>query len=91
MTYVILSITLLFVALVSFIPIAFAQFTADTLISHMRETHTILERNVDQVISLVENNHTAEAVNLLEGVEIKVKHMNSMFDDLVWQLSNQGH
>jgi hypothetical protein len=46
---------------------------------------------VDQVISLIENNHNAEALNLLKGVEIKVKRMNSMFDDLVWQLSNQGH
>jgi hypothetical protein len=75
----------------SFTPIVFAQFTADTMISHMRETHSILEKNVDQVITLIENNHTAEALNLIKGVEIKVKHMNSMFDDLVWQLSNQGH
>jgi len=91
MKYVIISITLLFMAPVSFIPIAFAQFTADTMITHMRKTHTILERNVDQVISLIENNHTVEALNLLEGMDIRVNHMNSMFDDLVWELSNQEH
>jgi len=57
----------------------------------MRTSHTILEKNVDQLISLIQNNHTAEALNLLDGVKIKVHHMNGMFDDLVWEMSNQGH
>ena len=91
MRYRIISLTLLLVVLVSFMPIVFAQFTADTMITDMRQTHTILEKNIDQVISLMQSNHTAEAMNLLEGISIKINHMNSMFDDLVWQLSNQGH
>jgi hypothetical protein len=72
-------------------PNAFAQFTSDLMITDMRTTHTILEKNVDQVISLLQNNNTAEALNLLEGVKLKVHHMNGMFDDLVWELSNRGH
>ena len=76
---------------ISLVPVAFAQFTAEVLINHMRETHTIMERNVDEAITLLQNNNTAEALNLLEGLDIRVKHMNSMFDDLVWELSNRGH
>lgn len=63
----------------------------DTMISHMRQTHNILEQNVGQVISLIESNHTSEALNLLEGVKIKVNHIDSLFDEFVWILSNQGH
>lgn len=77
--------------LFSIFPSAFGQFTSDMMIKDMRTTHDILEQNVDQVISLIKNNNTAEALNLLEGVKIKVNHMNSMFDDLVWELSNRGH
>jgi len=77
--------------LFSIFPNAFGQFTSDVMIKDMRTTHDILEKNIDQVISLIKNNNTAEALNLLEGVKIKVNHMNSMFDDLVWELSNRGH
>lgn len=63
----------------------------DTMISHMRQTHNILEQNVGQVISLIESNHTSEALNLLEGLKIKVNHIDSLFDEFVWILSNQGH
>jgi hypothetical protein len=73
------------------LPVVSAQFTADIMITDMRTTHTILEKNVDEVITLLKNNNTAEALNLLDGVKMKVHHMNSMFDDLVWELSNRGH
>lgn len=73
------------------LPVASAQFTADIMITDMRSTHTVLEKNVDEVITLLKNNNTAEALNLLDGVKMKVHHMNSMFDDLVWELSNRGH
>ena len=73
------------------LPVISAQFTADIMITDMRTTHTILEKNVDEVITLLKNNNTAEALNLLDGVKMKVHHMNSMFDDLVWELSNRGH
>lgn len=86
-----ISIFLIIFVLLSFIPNAFAQFTSDLMITDMRTTHNILEKNVDQVILLLKNNNTAEALNLLEGVKVKVNHMNSMFDDLVWELSNRGH
>lgn len=86
-----ITIFLIVLVLISFIPTAFSQFTSDLMITDMHTTHTILEKNVDQVISLLKNNNTAEALNLLEGVKIKVNHMNTMFDDLVWELSNKGH
>ena len=73
------------------LPVASAQFTADIMITDMRSTHTVLEKNVDEVITLLKNNNTAEALNHLDGVKMKVHHMNSMFDDLVWELSNRGH
>ncbi|MGE5706514.1 MAG: hypothetical protein ACM3XP_07345 [Nitrososphaerales archaeon] len=73
------------------LPVASAQFTADIMITDMRSTHTVLEKNVDEVITLLKNNNTVEALNLLDGVKMKVHHMNSMFDDLVWELSNRGH
>ncbi|MGB9168360.1 MAG: hypothetical protein WCB31_05475 [Nitrososphaeraceae archaeon] len=74
------------------IPHVFAQpRSEDILMDHMRFIHTQLANNVDDVINLVKSNNTAEAVNLLEGVKIKIHHMNSMFDDLVWAMSNRGH
>ena len=82
---------IIILVLFSIFPNAFGQFTSDIMIKDMRTTHDILEQNVDQVISLIKNNNTAEAINLLEGVKIKVNHMTSMFDDLVWELSNRGH
>jgi hypothetical protein len=75
-----------------FIPHVFAiPRSEDIVMEHMRFIHTQLATNVDDVINLVKSNHTAEAVNLLEGVEIKIQHMNNMFDDLVWAMSNRGH
>ncbi len=63
----------------------------DQMITHMRFTHSQLTNNIDQVKQLVESNNTAEALNLLDGMDAKIKHMNSMFNDLVWELSNKGH
>ena len=79
------------VALVLIIPNVFAQSTEDLMLKDLRLTHTILEKNMDQVISLIKNNHTSEALNLLDGIKIKVHHMNVMFNDLVWEMSNKGH
>ena len=74
------------------IPHIFAQpRSEDILMDHMRFIHSQLANNVDDVINLVKSNHTAEALNLLDGVKIKIHHMNSMFDDLVWSMTNRGH
>ena len=74
------------------IPHVFAQpRSEDILMDHMRFIHTQLANNVDEVTELVKSNHTAEAINLLDGIKIKIHHMNSMFDDLVWAMSNKGH
>lgn len=74
------------------IPHVFAQpRSEDILMDHMRFIHTQLANNVDEVTELVKSNHTAEAINLLDGIKIKIHHMNSMFDDLVWAMSNRGH
>jgi hypothetical protein len=64
---------------------------AEQMMGHMRFTHSQLANNVDQVIQLVKSNNTAEAITLLEGMELKIDHMNTMFNDLVWELSNKGH
>ena len=88
-------ILLLLVGMLFIIPqlqVVFAQRTVlDQMISHMRFTHSQLTTNIDQVKQLVESNNTSEALNLLDGMDAKVKHMNSMFNDLVWELSNKGH
>ena len=72
-----------------------AQFSssspAEQMMSHMRFTHSQLENNIDQVIQLVKSNNTSEAITLLEGMELRINHMNTMFNDLVWELSNKGH
>lgn len=93
MRYLIVIVSLVIVAIVvSFsIPVVFGQFVADIMITDLRSTHNTLEKNIDQVITLLKNNHTAEALNLLDGMKIKIHHMNLMFDDLVWELSNRGH
>jgi hypothetical protein len=70
----------------------FAQMgAAEQMMSHMRFTHSQLTNNVEQVIELVKSNNTSEAITLLEGMEIKIDHMNTMFNDLVWEMSNKGH
>ena len=33
----------------------------------------------------------SEAIALLDGMEIRINHMNTMFNDLVWELSNKDH
>ena len=75
--------------------IVFAQFApssaAEQMMGHMRFTHHQLENNIDQVIQLVKSNNTSEAITLLEGMETRINHMNTMFNDLVWELSNKGH
>jgi hypothetical protein len=71
---------------------AFAQIGAsEQMMSHMRFTHSQLANNIDEVKQLVKANDTAEALTLLDGMEIKIDHMNTMFNDLVWELSNKGH
>ena len=74
------------------IPNVLAQTSSvDMMISDMRTVHTDLEKNMKNVIQLIKNNHTQEALNLLEGMDIRINHMDDMFNDLVWQLSNRGH
>jgi hypothetical protein len=81
--------------LLSVIPllqIVSAQIGAsEQMMQHMRFTHSELANNVDQIKQLLETNHTSEALTLLEGMDIKINHMNTMFNDLVWELSNRGH
>ena len=90
-----LGVLLLIIGILFVIPqlqIAFPQTSVlDQMISHMRFTHSQLTTNIDQVKQLVESNNTSEALNLLDGMDAKVKHVNSMFNDLVWELSNKGH
>ena len=70
----------------------FAQMGAsEQIMQHMRFTHSQLANNIDEVKELIKNNNTAEAITLLDGMDIKINHMNTMFNDLVWELSNKGH
>ena len=73
--------------------IVFAQQTSasEQMMSHMRFTHSQLANNIEEVKQLIETNHTSEALTLLEGMDVKIDHMNTMFNDLVWELSNRGH
>jgi Tfp pilus assembly protein PilN len=74
------------------IQVLFGQLGAlEQMISHMRLTHSQLANNIDEVKQLIETNHTSEAHTLLEGMDVKINHMNIMFNDLVWELSNRGH
>jgi hypothetical protein len=61
------------------------------MMNNMRFTHSQLSNNIENVIQLVKSNNTSEALTLLEGMEIKINHMNTMFNDLVWEMSNKGH
>jgi hypothetical protein len=85
----------LLIGIVFVIPIlqdVFAQLGAsEQMMSHMRFTHSQLANNIDEVKQLIESNNTSEALTLLEGMDIKINHMNTMFNDLVWELSNKGH
>ena len=70
----------------------FAQIgAAEQMMQHMRFTHSQLSNNIDEVKQLLKSNNTSEAVALLDGMEIKINHMNTMFNDLVWEMSNKGH
>jgi type II secretory pathway component PulM len=70
----------------------FAQMGAsEQIMQHMRFTHSQLANNIDEVKELIKNNNTAEAMTLLDGMDVKIEHMNTMFNDLVWELSNKGH
>ncbi len=70
----------------------FAQIgAAEQMMQHMRFTHSQLANNIDEVKQLLKSNNTSEAIALLDGMEIKINHMNTMFNDLVWEMSNKGH
>jgi hypothetical protein len=90
----IMIVLLLLIGIVLVIPLQqiFAQIgAAEQMMSHMRFTHTQLANNIDQIKQLIKSNNTSEALNLLDGMELKINHMNTMFNDLVWELSNKGH
>jgi hypothetical protein len=90
----IMIVLLLLIGIVLVIPLqqVFAQIgAAEQMMSHMRFTHTQLANNIDQIKQLIKSNNTSEALNLLYGMELKINHMNTMFNDLVWELSNKGH
>jgi hypothetical protein len=100
-TIIITIVLLLFTGILFVIPTSsqllllqdvFAQIGAsEQMMSHMRLTHSQLANNIDEVKQLLETNHTSEALTLLDGMDIKINHMNTMFNDLVWELSNRGH
>ena len=90
----IMIVLLLLIGIVLVIPLqqVFAQIGAsEQMMNHMRFTHTQLANNIDQIKQLIKSNNTSEALNLLDGMELKINHMNTMFNDLVWELSNKGH
>ncbi|HEX7142962.1 MAG TPA: hypothetical protein VF222_10840 [Nitrososphaeraceae archaeon] len=85
---------LLLIGILFVIPLqqVFAQIGAsEQIMSQMRFTHSQLTNNIDQVKQLVKSNNTSEALTLLEGMDVKIGHMNTMFNDLIWELSNKGH
>ncbi len=87
-------VLLLLIGILFVIPLqqVFAQVGAsEQMMNHMRFTHSQLANNIDQVKQLIQANNTSEALNLLDGMEIKINHMNTMFNDLVWEMSNKGH
>jgi hypothetical protein len=91
----IMTVLLLFAAIILVIPLqqqVFAQIGAsEQMMQHMRFTHSQLANNIDEVKQLIKSNNTSEATALLDGMEIRINHMNTMFNDLVWELSNKGH
>ena len=89
----IVAIILVVIGIIFVIPQqVFAQIGAsEQMMQHMRFTHSQLANNIDQVKQLVKSNNTSEALTLLDGMEIRINHMNTMFNDLVWELSNKGH
>ena len=94
MKTIIIIVFLLLIGILFVIPLqqVFAQVGAsEQMMNHMRFTHTQLANNIDQIKQLIQASNTSEALNLLDGMEIKINHMNTMFNDLVWELSNKGH
>lgn len=91
----IMIVLLLLIGILFVIPLqqqVFAQVGAsEQMMGHMRFTHSQLTNNIDQIKQLIQANNTSEALNLLDGMEIKINHMNTMFNDLVWEMSNKGH
>ncbi|HEX2407239.1 MAG TPA: hypothetical protein VHJ38_08520 [Nitrososphaeraceae archaeon] len=90
----IIIILLLLIGILLVIPLqqVFAQTGAlEQMMGHMRFTHSQLANNIDDIIQLIETNHTSEALTLLEGMDVKINHMNTMFNDFVWEMSNKGH
>jgi ABC-type microcin C transport system permease subunit YejB len=63
----------------------------DQMISQMRSTHSQMTAEIDNIKKLLESNNTKEALTLLDAMDIKITHMNDMFNDLVWEASNKGH
>jgi hypothetical protein len=87
-------ILLLFAGIILVLPQqqVFAQIGAsEQMMQHMRFTHSQLANNIDEVKQLIKSNNTSEAMTILDGMEIRINHMNTMFNDLVWELSNKGH
>ena len=85
---------LLLIGILFVIPLqqVFAQISAsEQIMSQMRFTHSQLANNIDQVKQLIKSNNTSESLTLLDGMEIRIDHMNTMFNDLIWELSNKGH
>ncbi|HEX5185428.1 MAG TPA: hypothetical protein VFV86_00935 [Nitrososphaeraceae archaeon] len=67
--------------------LAFDQiYISEQMMSHMRFTHSELANDIDNVKQLIETNHTVEALTLLEGMGIKINHMNTIFNNIVWEL-----
>ena len=91
----IIIVLLLLIGILFVIPLqqqVIAQVGAsEQMMNHMRFTHSQLANNIDQIKQLIQANNTSEALNLLDGMEIKINHMNTMFNDLVWEMSNKGH
>ena len=73
-------ILLLLIGMLFIIPqlqVVFAQRTVlDQMISHMRFTHSQLANNIEQIKQLIKSNNTSEALTLLEGMDIKINHMD---------------
>ena len=70
----IIIVLLLVIGILLVIPLqqVFAQVGAsEQMMNHMRFTHTQLANNIDQIKQLIKSNNTSEALNLLDGMEIK--------------------
>jgi hypothetical protein len=72
--------------------IVFAQTTSTAqMISQLRLTPSQLAGNVYDVQLLIKSNNISKILDLLAGMKIKIDLMNTMFNDLVWELSNKGY